>query len=791
MKYILKLALKNTFFNKKKTAAAFVGFFLCALFFSLEITLIYSYTIENNNALDNTFGTHDGIYCVGKDDLNEIIGNSAFEEVGIISVYFISDNTYGSTQRKVIAGAFDDTAEKLCRFRVTNGVFPSADNEIMLEQSLLSVMFCGNSVGDKIDLSVEGEVKAFVICGTYANISTTQWNVDEYKVPFVNAVVKSDFHKTEKYFFAPTVKNNSADFFDDDFIFCPNMRDSYDVLSVISGTNSNDGMILLISILSAFSLIVMITLSYITKKGEEKTIGLWKFAGFSVMDIYLFYIAKILISAVPALFFGSMLGYPIGYALGGKYSVFSLSILYFGADLVVLLVSYLFFIGTEIRKCVVDNISSSEKRSEIHSTNYSTNNPILLYSVKNFLLNAREIAAASVSLFLAVFILIISSSVMKNAENYLLESKRSYDVLLDFAPFTVTSLNISRYGEAGLTDEEYNLLKKETEDIIGIKTQYVYEVTDDPDNLSEYDEKVINDKRILGFPSTRLIEGRLLGADDETISALSKYIVNGSVDLNELKGGKSVVLCKTGDGDFTHAVGDKITLGYAINGNPEAPSYDEITYHEIEVTITGLIAIPATEKMLTECIQGDYLWSEKAFDSISIEKNYSNVFSKINDESNFYGIVNEFKSYYGKLLIVYDYSQDRENYEQFFNSFKTVSLIISAGLFLFSILNTATSALTRIARRKKLFGCLRAIGLTQLQMTALIFVENFVSGAISSVLGIICGIVIVFCMAAPISGVIYAILLIIGNVVSVAIISYAAAKKCFAQSVVECVSCGE
>ena len=791
MKYVLKLALKNTFFNKKKTAAAFVGFFLCALFFSLEITLIYSYTIENNNALDNTFGTHDGIYCVKNDNLDEIIGNSAFDEVGIIPVYFISDNIDNSTQRRVIAGAFDDTAEKLCRFQVTDGVFPSTDNEIMLEQSLLSVMFCGKSVGDKIDFSVDGDVKSFIICGTYANISTIQWNADEYKVPFVNAVVKNDFRKTEKYIFTPMVRNDNTNTIDDDFIFCPNMKDNYDVLSIISGTNSNNGMILLISVLSAFSLIVMITLSYITKKGEEKTIGLWKSVGFSVMDIYLFYIAKILISSVPALISGSMLGYLIGYVIGGKYGVFSLSILCFGAALVVLLISYLFFIGTEIRKCVVDNISSSIKRSEIHSTNYSTNNPILLYSIKNFLLNAREIAAASISLFLAVFILVISSSVMKNAENYLFESKRSYDVLLNFAPFTVTSLNISRYGEAGLSDEEYSLLKKETEDIIGIKTQYVYEVTDDPDDVSEYDENVINDKRILGFPSTRLVEGRLLGVDDDTIASLSKFAINGSVDLDELKAGKSVVLCKTGAGDFTHAVGDKITLGYAINENPDAPSYDEITYHEIEVTITGLILLPTTEKMLSECIQGGYLWSEKAFDSINIEKNYSNVFSKINDDSNFYEIVNEFKSYYGKLLNVYDYSQDRENYEQFFNSFKTVSLIISVGLSLFSILNTATSALTRIARRKKLFGCLRAIGLTQLQMTALIFVENFVSAAISSVLGIICGITIVLFMATPISGLIYATLLIIGNVVSVAIISCAAAKKCFAQSVVECVSCSE
>ena len=75
MKYILRLVLKNILFNKKKTISATIGTFLCAFFFSIEITMIYSNVIYNNNMLENTFGLHDGIYCTDELGLHEIVGN--------------------------------------------------------------------------------------------------------------------------------------------------------------------------------------------------------------------------------------------------------------------------------------------------------------------------------------------------------------------------------------------------------------------------------------------------------------------------------------------------------------------------------------------------------------------------------------------------------------------------------------------------------------------------------------------------------------------------------------------
>ena len=395
---------------------------------------------------------------------------------------------------------------------------------------------------------------------------------------------------------------------------------------------------------------------------------------------------------------------------------------------------------------------------------------------------------SSVSLFLALFILLISSSVMANAEDYLNKSKRVYDVLLNFSPHTVTSLNISLYGEAGLSNQEYNLLKEKTDEIIGIKSLYVYEVTEEPLNPSNVDEQIIHDREILGFPLNNLVEGRLLGVDDETINLLKKNTIGGKLDIDELQNGKSIAICVNSQDESTHSVGDKITLAFAINENINAPSYDEISYHEIEVTVTALIDIGESENMLSECIQGGFLWSEKAFDSVNVTKNYSDVYSIIGNHDDFYEIIDEFESYYGKFLNVYDFSKERENYEKFFYSLREISLVISIGLSFFSILFCAITAFSRIVRRRDIFGCLRAIGLTNFQLTKIIFIENGLSIAISSVLGIICGLIVILIMNTPISGILLAFSLFAANLISVSLISYVAAKIFFSKTVVECIS---
>ena len=73
-------------------------------------------------------------------------------------------------------------------------------------------------------------------------------------------------------------------------------------------------------------------------------------------------------------------------------------------------------------------------------------------------------------------------------------------------------------------------------------------------------------------------------------------------------------------------------------------------------------------------------------------------------------------------------------------------------------------------------------------MTKIIFIENGLSIAISSVLGIICGLIVILIMNTPISGILLAFSLFAANLISVSLISYVAAKIFFSKTVVECIS---
>ena len=63
----------------------------------------------------------------------------------------------------------------------------------------------------------------------------------------------------------------------------------------------------------------------------------------------------------------------------------------------------------------------------------------------------------------------------------------------------------------------------------------VYEVTEEPLNLSNVDEQIIHDREILGFPLNNLVEGRLLGVDDETINLLKRNTQHLPLQRRKLK----------------------------------------------------------------------------------------------------------------------------------------------------------------------------------------------------------------------------------------------------------------
>ena len=109
-------------------------------------------------------------------------------------VFFLLKSMFLSTSLSV--GTFDQKATELCSLHITEGTSPVSNDEIMLEKSLLSVMFCDKTIGDTIELTVNEKTKKFTISGAYENISTMQWEPTTTFL-FVEPLLSSDWKYTE------------------------------------------------------------------------------------------------------------------------------------------------------------------------------------------------------------------------------------------------------------------------------------------------------------------------------------------------------------------------------------------------------------------------------------------------------------------------------------------------------------------------------------------------------------------------------------------------------------------
>lgn len=806
----VRYALKNIKFNKLKSIGTALICLVCASFFVLETMSMQSFKINNTRALDETFGIHNGIFACNSETLLDIKEDNDFSETGTLSVLFHAIRDENSTERKIIIGTADADAYELQKIHLIMGDFPKNSKEIALEETLVNVLFPRIRIGDKILLKITDPISSeaeFTLCGVLANFSNLQWNPREKGTPMVNALTMCDESRDALYNFV-SVLGEVRDPHKYGGLYYPNQRDNYDTLKAVSGISADTTSTMIILVFAVFTVIIMIVAAYALSRGNEKTIGLMKTAGFSGGTILLFLIAKSTVLLVPSAILGTVIGL-ILFLLMNKTIIseaFMLSIICCIIVIAAFLIANCFFAQKECKRTVIENLRQNSKINFSNNTAFTTDNPIALYSVKNFILNGKEVATSCIMVFLSALLLFITASVIAQMEKEYEKMKRPYDLVLGFQDQTITSVNVSRYIDDGISDSEFNALSeyKTTSYALGCKRLYVYELNEaipySPLHTGNSEEDFIRDKESLGFPNCGIIANRLYGLDSNSLLLLKKYTVEGQIDVEALSNGKNVIWRRRNDENSqVHSVGDKLKLSYVINHNPEnASSFDDLEYFETEVEISAIIDIPQdsadeTDLMFKNCIQGGWIWSEKAFEQINVEKRYDLVFLKAADKKESFGslftIIDDMKIYYGDRFIMTDYLQEQQSFEEFQDAFKSISFIVAGGLVLFSIAGLAIMTVTKCAGRKRVFGFLRAVGLTKQQMFEIILIENGLSVAVAFALGVLCGFVVVMIMGLAVSGLLLLSLLILLYFIAIFLIGHSVSSRSFKETIVNCIRC--
>ncbi len=246
-----------------------------------------------------------------------------------------------------------------------------------------------------------------------------------------------------------------------------------------------------------------------------------------------------------------------------------------------------------------------------------------------------------------------------------------------------------------------------------------------------------------------------MGVDNDILERLKKYVVAGKIDLNTLSNGSEVVVCRQADeSDFKYDVGDTIKLANVLNTNPDALSTSEMSLFETEVKVGALVEYNNDPdcKVIRNRLCG-LVWAESAFKKVfGFKFNYRDVFITVADK-NYYnslsGMINELNRNYSSSesgrndsIIVNNELQRTKKFEEAYTSFITISLLIALGLALFSLLSIISAVMTKLIKRRRIFGFLRAVGLTKKQMFQIILSENMISVVVSFLLGAVCGFVL-------------------------------------------------
>ncbi len=790
MKLITHYVLRNMSLHRARNIGVFLAYLVITIFFAAELSMLDDFRISNETALDGIFGTHDGIFCTETPNV-EHYGD--FEETGVIAVAFNGTKDNESTDRLIIAGNADDTAVSHCSITAVEGRLPQTENEIALERSLHDILYPNSAVGDKITININSPEKSqavFSLCGIVNDFSGYQWDSSGNMPEMPNAFVGGECVDAMYYFVS--VKGNVTG--TDGAVFLPNQRNSLDVMNSMFGISSDNSVAILNVVLIVFVLISFLAVLFVFSRMTGKELGVLRSAGFDEKSVSAISVIRLCLLIVPALIFGAVGGCAITMFRAGM--VHCISIIKLAAfvvfSVVILCAVEIYWVKKGFRRPVNCELRKCPPKTGMKVT---SSDPIWLYSLRCYIMNGQEISACAVTTFLAVMLLFIAVSVNAQMRSTILQMERPYDMSVLFTDQTVTTLNVSRYN-SGLSEQEFQALKNRGADVIGIKRQYVYElgVSDGSGDIysDSHNDDIKQDMERLGFSDQDIFALRINGLDDDSMNYISGHIIDGEIDRIGLQTGTQAIWVSSG-GAYEHSVGDVIQLGFVVNSDPDAPSYDKMKYYEINVTICAVAEFSFDSpdrktRALSDCIEGGLIWSDKAFENIGIQKGYDAVYLWLPEDSTaVYRLINDFKSHYGSLFHTTDYIQEQQVRTEITSQIEMVSVVFISGIAAVSLISFAIVTASRAAQRRKVYGYLRAAGLTGGQLFRLLSAENGISIAVSFLSGAVLGWLLVWVLQIPMSGGWLIAVMAAGYAVVTACVGAVIAYRICRVSIAECI----
>ncbi|WP_346916351.1 FtsX-like permease family protein [Clostridium sp.] len=238
------------------------------------------------------------------------------------------------------------------------------------------------------------------------------------------------------------------------------------------------------------------------------------------------------------------------------------------------------------------------------------------------------------------------------------------------------------------------------------------------------------------------VEVDIFGYSDEQLEELKKYVVDGEIDIDKMKEEDSIILVQNIDGlDYTNlSVGDEVQAEFhKVNENGELQG---ITFPKLKVG--AIVSEDAIKKLPinrkdTKLLSSIVILPDSAMEKHMGMTKYQCWEGNVKDgydyeevEEQLIGVVNSDK---GATLLSYREELEKVKVNNAQIIFAMYSIVIVVAIV--SIINLINIMNMSAIMRKKEFGFLRAMGLSEKQVKKIITWEGAIYGIVSSIIAAI------------------------------------------------------
>lgn len=731
------LSKKNLRINKRKTYLSLITITLAALLLTsagvipLNIYKDYRYKTQQESGKYQI-----AINNLSKENADKISSEGLIEESGKSCIYgFKQDEKFSLLY-------YDDFALEMSAFRLLEGKMPIADNEIALDEYYLESHNIKKELNTTIHLEyidTLGEInkREFKLSGIIS--TTSQARVKEIYYGFISKTILDSL--SEDNINWSVYANTSFNKVDQIENYMNEIRDNYGINNdqcVINDSFINSNKVdfnLIISVLTVILVIIVATfvviysIFYVSINEKVSEYGKLRALGVTKRQI-----KKMIFSEG---FYLSIVGIPIGVILGYILSnIISFNFLFketpydSKGSLLIIVISIILSLIT----IAISLIKPAKVAMKISPINAITYNPTLIKegksrkSEKNIsvrkltLLNIKRykkrsmMTIASISISVMLFIVIGTVLNSFNME----KATRQY-ISGDFELSTVRDTENYKYGS--FNESLLNNIKNlngitEINKVSLVNTSYKNE-----GNL----KFTTNDSMLEGVEE---IPSILFGYDENMINLLQESVIEGSIDVNNLRTKNEIIIFRElNDHRFNTKVNDIIK----ININDGENEFEE------SFKVQAIVDRSDMESVDLISLGEPFLIHNELLNNITNKDCTIKLQIKCNENTDGINKILSQLVNNNSNIKLKSFIETKKELESDFMGFKIVGFSLVIVIAIISLVNYINTILASVISRKREFGILQAIGVSNKQLFSILNFEGWFYLCISTLIAVVIG----------------------------------------------------